>query len=873
MVGGQAGYAGAATGRVTMAGSSPPGSRTVPLPPLPIDDLLPAIGEAVQSAGLAVIQAPPGAGKTTRVPPLLAGAVAGQILVLEPRRVAARAAARRIAEEQGWQLGREVGYQVRFERVASEATRVLVVTEGIALQRLQADPLLEGVGALVFDEQHERSLTGDLTLALARKVRREVRPDLALVVMSATLEAAPVAAWLGGAPVLTSEGRLFPVAVSLVSRPDPRPLAAQVASASRRLLAATAGDLLVFLPGVAEIERAAAALADLAREQGLAVVPLYGDLPAEQQDAALRRGARRRIVLATNVAETSITLEGVDAVIDSGLVRQAELDPGPGLDRLVVTRISRASAAQRAGRAGRQGPGTCLRLWTAAEDASLAERTLPEIRRVDLAGAALQLLAWGETDLTAFGWLEAPEPSRLAAAMELLARLGATAGGRLTPRGRKMASLPLHPRLARLLLAGRELGCLARAALAASLLAERSPFSRDATAGPPPSTRSDLLEQVVALERFERGSRRGFVAEGLRAGGARRVLAVRDQLLGLLPGAKAPENGGGGGDDDTFLRGLLAAFPDRLARRREAGSERAVLVGGRGVRLAPASGVRNAELFLCLDLNAGPRGAHSEALVRLASAVEPEWLAEVAPESTTGNLELAFDPERGRVIAWERRRFLDLVLAEKEVPVPPAAAEEALAAAAAAQLEKVLPLAEPAFAGLLTRLRCLRSWMPELALPAFATAELCALLPSLAAGKRSLDELRRLPWLEVLQGLLSPSQRAALDREAPERLAVPSGSLIRLHYEEGRPPVLAARIQELFGLAETPRLAAGRVPVLLHLLAPNGRPQQVTQDLASFWNEVYPQVRKELAGRYPKHAWPSDPWTAQPERRPRRPRS
>ncbi len=871
----------------------------MPLASLPIDEALPEIVAAVREKGVAVVQAPPGAGKTTRVPPALATVVEGRVIVVEPRRVAARAAARRIAEEQGWALGREVGYQVRFERLASAATRLLVVTEGVALNLLHADPFLTGVGALVFDEFHERNLASDLALALARKVRQEVRPDLALVVMSATLEAAPVAAFLGGAPVVASAGRQWPVEIELLARRDERPLPAQVASSVRRLLAETSGDLLVFLPGVREIERSSEALAELAREHGLRVLPLYGDLTPEQQDEALRPGAsegRRRVVLATNVAETSVTLEGVSAVVDSGLARILEHDPGCGLDRLVVARISQASAEQRAGRAGRQGPGRCLRLWTAAEQASLSRRSTPEILRVDLAGAVLQLLAWGETDVFTFGWFEAPERGRLEQALELLARLGANGPRGLTALGRRMASLPLHPRLARLLLAGEEHGCLRQAALAAALLSERSPFERRAGVGPAATTRSDLEDRVLALDRFARTGRAG---EGLRAGGARRVLQVADQLAGWLGqrpspqpsprsrGARGPEEErsarersqprgseegrlGSSASSGALARSLLAAFPDRLARRREPGSRRGLMVGGRGVRLAPESGVSSVELFLCLEIDAGARGERAEAWVRMASEVEREWLVDLGPEVVTRTVETSFDAARERVAACERLRAWDLVLEEKEVPAQAEEAAEALARAAEQALDRIAVWAEGELASFLVRLRCLRVWMPELGLPAFTPEELRPLLPGLTVGRRSFDELRRLPWPEVLKGLLTPAQLAALEREAPERLPVPSGSNIRLQYEEGRPPVLPARIQELFGLAETPRIAAGRVPVLLHLLAPSGRPQQVTQDLASFWAQVYPQVRKELAGRYPRHAWPTDPWTAQPERRPGR---
>jgi len=832
--------------------------------PLPIDEVLPELIAALRQGSAAVLIAPTGAGKTTRVPPaLLAAGIGGgqRIVMLEPRRIAARAAARRMAEEGGWTLGREVGYQVRFERKAGPETRILVVTEGILVQRLQADPFLEGVGAVIFDELHERGLQADLSLAMARRVQREVRPDLKLVAMSATLDPGPVAAFLGGCPTIESRGRLYPVDILYLDRPDDRPLPPQIAAGVRRVLAATPGDVLAFLPGVGEIQRSAEALASLATEQNLAVLPLYGDLPAERQDAVLRPLDRRKVVLATNVAETSITVDGVTAVVDSGAVRRLRFDPATGLDRLELGRISRASADQRAGRAGRQAPGICLRLWPAWEQATLPERETPEIARVDLAGPALQLLAWGEPDLAAFDWFEPPDPAALATATLLLRQLGALNDQGVTALGRTMARLPVHPRLGRLLVEGQHRGRAREAALLAALLSERDPFPRGPRgAGPRRASRSDLLDRLDALEAFER--RNAFEGD-LNAGAARYVLRARDQLLELAKRELAAD--GGGGTEDSLLRALLAAYPDRVARRREPRSPRGVMVGGRGVRLAEESAVLEAPLFLCVELDAG---TSSEALVRKASEIEPAWLP---AERLRTTIDLEFDESRDRVAAWKRTRYEDLIISEAEVP-PPDAAETArvLAAAAAERLDRALPLDDPEVAAFLARVRSLADWMPELALPRFTDGELRDLLPALAAGRKSFAELRRAPLIDVLHGALSYQQLEAVRREAPERLEVPSGSQIRIAYEPGKPPVLAARIQEMFGLAETPRVAAGRIPVLLHLLAPNGRPQQVTHDLRSFWENTYRQVRKELAGRYPKHAWPEDPWNAKPQRRPQR---
>ncbi|HXT23053.1 MAG TPA: ATP-dependent helicase C-terminal domain-containing protein [Thermoanaerobaculia bacterium] len=580
-------------------------------------------------------------------------------------------------------------------------------------------------------------------------------------------------------------------------------------------------------------------------------------------------------MLATNLAETSLTVPGIGAVVDTGFARVLLFDPGASLDRLELVRISASAAEQRAGRAGREGPGSCLRLWTELEQRALSPRELPEVQRVDLAGAVLQLRAWGERDVTAFSWLEAPPADALARAEALLRDLGALDESGLTADGEAMAKLPLHPRLARLVIEGHRRGRLDGAALLAALLAERDPFRRpsrprgESDAAPVPPCDSDAIARVELLRAAGRGGSSRSTAYGeIAAGAARRLVQAAGQIAALAGRELGRSRATGESEAEALGRAMLVAFPDRLARRRAAGDPRGVMVGGRGVRLGPESGVQRAELFLCLDLDAGRRGERAEARVRIASAVAPNWL----PAGELGDEErVEYDPARDRVVARRRCLYRDLVVDEAEVPVrDEAAAAEALATVAATDLRSALGLDDEAVAGFLDRLHFLRRWQPELALPAFDEPQLSALLPALAAGRRSLAELRRAPVLDALRGMVTPTQLAALEREAPERLAVPSGSRIHLRYEEGRPPVLAARIQELFGLAATPRLAAGRVPVVVHLLAPNGRPQQVTDDLASFWRNTYPQVRKELRARYPRHAWPEDPTTAIAERRPQR---
>jgi ATP-dependent helicase HrpB len=788
---------------------------------LPVDRVLPEVLRAARG-GPFVLVAPPGAGKTTRVPLALLPEVHGQILLLEPRRVAARAAARRMAQTLGEPVGQTVGWQVRFERVASEKTRILVVTEGILLRRLVADPLLDGVGCVLLDELHERGIDVDLSLALVREVR-EARPELVVGAMSATLDPGPVSEFLGGATLVRSEGRAFPVEVEHLARPDDRPTALVVADAIRRELPHATGDLLVFLPGVGEIRRVQALLPELD------TVPLYGDLSPEDQDAALQPGSGRRVLLATNVAETSVTVPGVRVVIDSGRVRRARQDAETGLDRLDLEWVSRASADQRAGRAGRVAAGRALRLWTQRHHQQLEAFEPPEIERVDLAQPALTVLSWG-ADPATFQWFRPPPPAALDEALRLLGELGALQGRGLSPLGRRLAALPVHPRLGRLLLAAEDAGATDDGALAAAILSSGPLRSR--TEGPP--TSSDLLD---ALDAFRAGR--------ADPGFASNVRRTRDRLRAMLP--RSARSGAG---DEALSKAVLAAWPDRVARRR--GSEgRARMVGGRGVVLDGSKVDR--ELFVCLSILDGT----PDARVSAASAVQPEWL------STQVVVTTAFDVGDGAVRSFREVRYRDLVLQRHPAPTDLAHAADVLVAEA---VRVGLQPAAESHQQLLVRWARAHDWAPD-EVPAVDPE---AVLRLLAPGCTRLGELRAGDWSEAAARHLGWSTLQQVDRLAPERVTVPSGSRVALQWAASGAPVLAVRIQELFGLATTPTVGRGRVRVVLHLLGPNGRPQQVTDDLDGFWDRTWPEVRKELRARYPRHAWPEDPRAAAPQSRPAR---
>jgi ATP-dependent helicase HrpB len=827
---------------------------------LPVAEVL---HEAVAASrgGAVVVTAPPGSGKTMLVPAAVLDDLPAdqQVILLQPRRLAARAVARRIAELRGGRVGGEVGYRVRFDSCVGRDTRLVVATTGILLRRLLDDVVLEGIGAVVLDEFHERTIEMDLVLGLVLRIRQTLRPDLRIVVMSATLAAEPVAKLLGDARIIHAEGRKFPVTIRYQKRGhDRRRMEEVVASTMPDALRETTGHVLVFLPGVGEILRTQDSLAGLADRENCALLPLFGDLPPEQQDRVLTDLGQRKIILATNVAETSLTIEGVTAVIDSGQARQLHVAPATGLPRLELVPISQASADQRAGRAGRTAPGVCWRLWDESSQRGRPAAETPEILRSDLAEPLLHLFTMGER--ADFLWLDAPPADAVENARQLLRLLGAIDDAdRVTRLGKDLARLPAHPRLGRLLLAGARHGVLRETSLAAALLSERDPFrsAQHGKRGPRDyhavRTRSDVVDRVAALQAFHAGEPLRDADLELHPGGARNVLRAAEQLFHLADFDRAAR---ADAPAVALMQALVEAFPDRLCKLRPGTQDRALMVGGRGVRLDASTRVRGEPLFLAIELS----DAGGEARARLVSAVDREWLS---PEILRSAEELFFNPTRGQVEARARTYWADLLLEETPVAVRDArAATELLAQQARQQLDRVLPAVDTAAGKFLARVRWLADARPDLELPKFDEDELAALLPDVCQGQRSLDELRSVDWLGWLQARVGFDRLTEIDRLAPAELEVPSGNRHAITYEVGKRPVLAVRIQELFGLATTPTVG-GRVPVVLHLLGPNYRPQQVTADLASFWKNGYPEVKKELRRRYPKHAWPDDPLTAQ----------
>ncbi len=826
-------------------------SNTPPGPPLPIDEVLPELRAALRQ-GHAVLSAPPGSGKTTRVPlalldePWLAGQ---RILMLEPRRPAARMSAARMAHLLGEPVGGSVGYQVRFERRIGAHTRIQVLTEGILTRRIQGDPALEGVGLLIFDEFHERNLQADLGLALALDAASALRPDLRILVMSATLDTGAVAKLLGDAPLVKGMGRAHPVDVVYADRnPGPDSVMAMIAGV-KTALSEREGDLLAFLPGAGEISRVRKRLQERLADE-IEVLPLHGSLPVTEQDRALRpgRGHRRRLVLATDIAETSVTIEGVTTVLDSGLTRKPRFDAGTGLTRLVTEPVSRASADQRAGRAGRLGPGTCYRLWTRGQEVGRPEHRPAEILQEDLSPLVLELALWGVREPASLAWLDPPPAPAWSRAVDLLQQLDALdTGGAITAQGRRMAELPVHPRLARMLVA--EDSAAGLGADIAALLSDRDPWLADSGTPRP----ADLGLRLLALEDF-RVSGKAPGAECRRLAAAERVSRQLLRNRGKSKDASGPEPGA-----------LLAlAYPDRVARRRPGSDGRYLLAAGTGAALPPDDPLAAHELLVIADLDVRKR----EGRIRLALPVSASALRDVLCDHIETRDSVHWDEQRQAVAARREERLGALVISSLPMSVADQSRSvELLIEQVGKHFDQALTWS-PEARQLQARVALLRRLEPQGGWPNLSDEvlreDLTGWLGPWLDGKRSLAQVKALELSAILPSLLDWDHRKRLDAETPAALTTPAGNCRRLDYRPGSGPVLEVPLQEMLGAATGPTVCSGRAPVTLHLLSPARRPIQVTRDLAGFWAGSYADVRKEMRGRYPKHHWPEDPAKERP---------
>jgi ATP-dependent helicase HrpB len=819
---------------------------------LPIDAVLPEVLEALRDGANAVLVAEPGAGKTTRVPlallqePWLDGR---KIIMLEPRRLAARSAAKYMAATLGEQVGETIGYRVRLDTKVSARTRIEVVTEGVLTRMLQEDQALEEVGAVLFDEFHERHLHGDLGLALAIQSQSLLREDLRLLVMSATLDAEPVSELLSGAPVIRSSGRVFPVETFYRNTRLEGKIEPQVASTIVQALHDHEGDVLVFLPGVGEIRRTAGFLAQSGLAPNIRIAELHGNLPLEAQDAAVAPcpAGERKIVLATSIAESSLTVEGIRIVVDSGLMRVPKFSPRTGMTRLETTQVSHASADQRRGRAGRLAPGVCYRLWTEQEHPYLSPHNAPELLEADLASLALELSVWGAADPGELMWLDTPPQAAYRHALELLKLLHALdEEGRLTGWGTRIAKLGLHPRLGFMLLKAEELNLAAEACELAALLSERDllPGERNVDV----QIRLEALHGAGGRLEADRGAVQRIKAQAKQWG-----LMLKDNR-----GQQLERKG-------TAHIGLLIAlaYPDRIAQRRADG--RYLLANGRGAVLPELQPLSRSAYLAAAELD----DAGSESRIRLAAELDLGRLEQAADEQFQIEEVVEWDAESHAVRARKRIRLGAIVVKETPLQQPsPERIAEALAGGIAREGLGLLSMSKAAKqlqARMLLMARHNNGW-PDVSEEALLASVQDWLLPHLY-GMKNRNDLQRLNMVQLLEGMLSWGQRQELDEQVPTHMTVPSGSRIPIDYSDPDAPFIAVRLQELFGLQETPRLAGGRLPLTLHLLSPSQRPVQVTRDLRSFWNDAYFEVKKDLKGRYPKHYWPDDPYAAQPTSR------
>jgi ATP-dependent helicase HrpB len=871
---------------------------------LPIYELESAVVASLRAQGRLIVQAPTGSGKSTQIPQMLwrHGLLGerGEVVVLQPRRLAARLLAKRVAEEAGTRLGEGVGYQIRLESRVSERTRIRFVTEGILLRQMSFDATLRGISAIVFDEFHERHLYGDISLARALQIQQSARPDLKIIVMSATLDAGALKTYLAPCDVLVSQGRSYPVRIEYLPKTvnfEQDPVWDVAARECERIAGSTSGDLLVFMPGAYEISRTVQAIQGGRALRDFVVFPLHGELPAEQQDRAVERYETRKIIVSTNVAETSLTIDGVTAVIDGGLARVARFDPHRGINTLLIEKISVASADQRAGRAGRTAPGVAVRLWTEREHGQRAAQELPEVKRLDLAEVVLTLKASGIDDVFSFPWLEKPDPKALERAESLLADLGAL-GARPSPAaglataessemrpvaaalpaegkpaalpitelGRKMLRFPVHPRYARMFLAAQERGCVRPVALMAALTQGRNFLLRGATREVE-TAREDLLGEehesdfFLLMRAWRQADRASYNLEacrrlGVHAQGARQVGPLFEQFLAIAA-AEGLDVSEQRVDSVAVRKCVLAGFSDHLAKRLDAGTLRCELVHQRRGLLARESAIQKSPLLVAAEISEiEGRGGEVNVLLTLATAVEEAWLKELFPADFREQRAVVYDEQARRVMTRRERRFRDLVLEAKS------GSEDAPLDAAAALLTREvvagrikLEAWDDTVEQWITRVNRLAEWFPELEVNPITDVDRPTLIEQICYGELGYRGIKDKPVMPVLRDWLTAEQFAVLDDYLPERLVMANGRRSRVTYFKEGPPVLSARIQELYGIEGRFAVGHGRVPVKIEVLAPNQRPIQVTDDLSAFWREMYPKVKAELSRRYPRHEW------------------
>ncbi len=837
---------------------------------LPIYEIENAIVSRAPAQRRLIIQAPTGSGKSTQVPQMLLdhGLLGdGRVVVLQPRRIAARLLAARVAQERNAALGAEVGYQIRFEDVSRRDTKIKYVTEGILLRQMLSDPKLGGVSAVIFDEFHERHLYGDITLARAIQIQETARPDLLIIVMSATLALRELEEYLKPCALLESRGRAFPVEIQHLHHPSDAPAWELAAHELDRLLKSGApGDALIFMPGAYEISRTAQEIQQLPSARGFIVLPLHGELDARAQDAAVARYDRRKIIIATNVAETSLTIDGIRIVIDSGLARIPGFDPYRGINTLPIQRISRASADQRAGRAGRTAPGLAMRLWTSHEHQSRPLQELPEVKRLDLAEIVLTLKASGVNDVRTFRWIEPPEARSLDRAERLLRDLDAiNANGQVTELGRRMLSFPVHPRYSRMLLAAADFNCVQPIALIAALTQGRDLLLR--RQGKPVDEKresvmgdeetSDFFAWVRAWEYADQNNYALDACRkiGVHAQSARQVRPLFEHFMRIAQNEGLPTDATSA-PTESVQKCILTGFSDQLARRMDGGTLRCKLVHGRRGEVARESVVRRSPLLVAAEVREiEGRDREMNVLLSLCTAVKLEWLRELSPEDLVEKTSAVYDATTKRVYADQQLCFRDLVVESKRTDQPPLDEAAELLASEVQKGNLRLPNWDEAVEQWFQRVNSLAAWCPELGLPIVTTEDRQHMIAQICHGAVSYKEIKDRDVWPVVKSWLNDSQVALVNKHCPERIELPNGRKPKIIYSPEAPPHFSTRLQDLYDVKQTPRIAMGRVPLTVHLLAPNQRPVQITQDLAGFWRDHYPRVKSELARKYPKHEW------------------